>query len=433
MASKTLSQPITTNRQVVTNDNQQAEYDLQQSMVALQQQEMMEQEAYLTGNMAGVYDTYADTQNLQQEAVDESQLPDVDPTVTAQQEAASNNQTYSNAFAKLFGTLANVFGKDSQIGSKLNEIAQQLEGTYAQDAYEVQQEALTNLDSKFADGQSVSDSQQTEQTKEDVYVPTAEEQNIRDEQLRVSNSNMEKSASMAVEDDDFLKMADSTKDRNFTHMTAGLRTMELRLSEQAMGTLCAVDSGAKEKSEVSNSYMTMARGIKAYNDTALAEIEVKYQDEPEKLETAKQGLSNMMSRAGTQMYGIIGTANNQYDFLSEQDKAELNAMQLYGVNQTYSEYVTAQQLEPAKEDMSMYADAENQQVAGNTEKSVSTVNTVNKNYMGVESRTAMQRENAQVGVVTHQDRGAMAEAKFATVLRNEAQAQQQSLTAGLER
>lgn len=453
MTSKILTQPVTTEQQVVQNDNQQAEYDamVQQSMAALQNQEQLEQEAYVTGNTADLYDVYdssvsAESMPMNVETVEsetaEQALPDVDPTVTEQQAVAGEKPQFSNVFAKLFGTLANAFGKDSAIGSKLQEVAEQLDGIYSQDASAIQQEAIDALNgTNQADTEGFVATDM--QSGEGVYVPTAEEQQERQEALDFSNQNMRESAQLVAANDEFVDMAD-VKDKDFKYMDSSMNVMRIRLGEKAMGSLSAVDVGAKEKSDVANDYMTMVRGLKTYNDTALTEIETKYQDDPEKLEKAKQGLGNMMSRAGNQVYNIVGNANRQYDFLSEQDKAELDELQLQGLDKTYSEYVDENKLEPQqKEDMTMYANAEQVDVeAGNelikfSESSKSDMKslgtTKGTQTLSVESRTAVQNANKTVVSTLGQSRGQMAENVFDTVLKNEEAAKQSSLTSGLER
>lgn len=445
MTSKTLKQPVTTEQQVVSDTNQQAEYDamVQQSMAALQNQEQMEQEAYATGNTDGLYDAYngsvnAETANIE---ISEQELPDVDPTVTEQQIITDEKSQFSNVFAKLFGTLASVFGKDSAIGSKLQEVAEQLDGTYGQDASEVQQQTLDDLNETNQD--AIEETAVDMQSGEGVYVPTAEEQRNRQEALEFSNENMRESARLVAENDEFVDMADA-KDTDFKYMDSSMNVMRIHLGEKAMGSLSAVDVGAKEKSDVANDYMTMVRGLKTYNDTALTEIETKYQDDPEKLEKAKQGLGNMMSRAGNQAYNIIGNANRQYDFLSEQDKAELDELQLQGLDKTYSEYVNENKLEPQqKEDMKMYANAEQVDVETDNELTKfsessksdmkSSGMTTGTQTLNVESRTSVQNTNKTVVSTLGQSRGQMAENVFDTVLKNEEAAKQSSLISGLER
>lgn len=386
MADKILTQPVTQNQPVTPTPTVDDESMVQQSMLALQQQEMLEQEAYESGDMSQVYAMYGP----------KSVSYAIDISETQPQAAGSQSIQFSNVFAKLFGTLANVFGKDSQIGSKLYEMAEQLDGMYGQDPNLVTQEALRqNFEQNTTNDNAMS-----------------EQMMLNSSGLQESNNNMQRHAYRLVENDEFLDMADA-KDKDFTHMTANLRTMELRLGEKAMASLSGADVGSKEKAEIANDYMTIVRGLKVYNDTALSQMEVRYQDDPEKLEQAKQGLSNVMSRAGKQVYGIVGAANRQYDFLSEQDKKELDALQLHGVDAIYSEFVGEKTATPVM----------NFEQQG----SMSFVSS------GVESRTAMQQQqvNAMTSI-THQERVALAESKFDTVLKNDTLSNQSSLSMSLE-
>lgn len=405
------------NEEDVMQFNQQAEYDAmaQQSMTALQNQEMMEQEAYESGDISGMYGSYTDMQATYgvNQNMPSNVLPDVDPTVTEQQATVTDNSKYANVFAKVFGTLASVFGEESEIGSKLKEIADNLDDTYSQDAYDIQQESLDRLEEQ-SENQYETAGPITTVPGQDDYIPTQQEYQSRQAALEESNENMAKTASTAVENDEFVSMADAN-DNDFTHMQSNMRVMSLRLGEDAMSKLSTIDVGAKEKSEVANNYMTMMRGIKTYNDTALQGIESKYQDDPEKLEAAKQGLGNMITRATESAYNTIGNANKQYDFLSKDDKAELDSMQLQGVDKTFSEYVKEYQMEPqASDDMEMYANASGMEsdVKGVEQSSPSASNTIT-----VESRVLSQKSNTPSDLSSRAEKVQMAETSFGAVLQ----------------
>ena len=139
-----------------------------------------------------------------------------------------------------------------------------------------------------------------------------------------------------VADDDFLSMKDA-KDSKFQVMTSSMNVMGRELQMDSAVRLTPDDATAEDYSDVANNYMTMARGVKAYNDEALKGINEKYKNDPEKLETAKAGLGNLMTHASENMYGIIGDSNKMNNFLSEADKKELDNMHLQGVTTTYSE------------------------------------------------------------------------------------------------
>ena len=171
--------------------------------------------------------------------------------------------------------------------------------------------------------------------------------------------------------------------------------------------------------------MTMARGVKAYNDEALKGINEKYKDDPEKLETAKAGLGNLMNHASENMYGIIGDSNKMNNFLSEADKKELDNMHLQGVTTTYSDYVKEHQLEPEKNTgLNKTADKTMDKTVEKTaDKETEKAESKTNGYMltstsGVTSRVS-QLENAtkaRKNDLNTANRGQMAEDKFKHIL-----------------
>lgn len=459
--SKKLEKTISSQNVCQEQQNPQSQMDdemmLQQSMAALQQQEEMEKDAYLRGDTSALYS--ADSYQMQNQAGTgeflmtetevESELPDVEPMVTEQQQGDTPNK-YTNIFASIFNKLATVFGENSAIGSKLKEMADGLQETYGQDAEQVQEEAMqermargehTEADTS---GKSLSDTQHTSDVSwgdQSPYTPSDDTKLEWQRQEEISNRNMENSANRLLEQDEFVSMA-KAKDKDFDRMNSSMNTMGRHLGEDTMVRLSAADAGSKEKAEVSHNYMTMMRGLKVYNDTALSGIEEKYADDPEKLEQAKQGLSNVMSRATGKAYGIVAGDNRTYDFLSEEDIQELDSMQLQGVDKTYSQYVAEHQLQPqGQEDMSVYANAfeTSSHLSGKMESVVEpNATSVARGNTGVQSVYSRMTER-QMGTQTSMpktsvsNRGAQAENAFSTVLQNEQAAKQSSLTDGLER
>ena len=452
------------------------------SMAALQQQEELEKDAYNRGDMNAAYsaDTYQNAINPQiyeieqsptaimfgnssENTSDNSVTNDVssdvtkekiplyeikqNPTAMALENSSENTsdnsvindvssdvtkdatqeKKYNNVFASMFHKVANVFGTDSAIGSKFEEVANQLEDRYGTDAHEVQQEAMGarlqrgNDGIKSADVSNVKTTAAESETqgaksKSEDYIPTAEKQSSREEQLKVSNEHMKESADLAVSDDDFLSMKDA-KDSKFQVMTSSMNVMGRELQMDSAVRLTPDDATAEDYSDVANNYMTMARGVKAYNDEALKGINEKYKDDPEKLETAKAGLSNLMTHASENMYGIIGDSNKMNNFLSEADKKELDNMHLQGVTTTYSDYVKEHQLEPERNTgVDKAVDKMDDKESDKTDNKTNGYTLTGTS--GVTSRVA-QRETAtkaRKNDLNTANRGQMAEDKFKHIL-----------------
>lgn len=424
------------------------------SMAALQQQEELERDAYNRGDMTAAYsaDTYQDAINLpvdktqNQTAMTLEHQSETMPNNNATKDVLSDNtnnvlpedtkdaipeKKYNNIFASMFHKVASVFGTDSAIGSKFEEVANQLEDRYGTDAHEVQQEAMEarlqrgngSIATDALNKKSVSKSEMTDaKSKSEDYIPTAEKQSLRDEQLKASNKHMKESADLAVSDDDFLSMKDA-KDSKFQVMTSSMNVMGRELQMDSAVRLTPDDATAEDYSDVANNYMTMARGVKAYNDEALKGINEKYKDDPEKLEIAKAGLGNLMTHASENMYGIIGDSNKMNNFLSEADKKELDNMHLQGVTTTYSDYVKEHQLEPEKntgldKTMDKTVDKESDMSVVKSDKSDNKTNGYTTGTVGVTSRVA-QMENAtkaRKNDLSTANRGQMAEDKFKHIL-----------------
>lgn len=442
---------MTNNNQV----NQTVENDdmAYASMAALQQQEELERDAYNRGDMTAAYsaDTYQDAINLpadktqNQTAITLENPSETMPKddVTANKNAtndvapentkdATPEKKYNNIFASMFHKVATVFGTDSAIGSKFEEVANQLEDRYGTDAHVVQQEAMEArmqrgkgsiaTDASNVKVTSTEVETQGVKSKSEDYTPTAEKQSLRDEQLKASNKHMKESADLAVSDDDFLSMKDA-KDSKFQVMTSSMNVMGRELQMDSAVRLTPDDATAEDYSDVANNYMTMARGVKAYNDEALKGINEKYKDDPEKLETAKAGLGNLMTHASENMYGIIGDSNKMNNFLSEADKKELDNMHLQGVTTTYSDYVKEHHLEPEKntgldKTMDKTVDKESDMSVVKSDKSDNKTNDYTTGTVGVTSRVA-QMENAtkaRKNDLSTANRGQMAEDKFKHIL-----------------
>lgn len=424
------------------------------SMAALQQQEELERDAYNRGDMNAAYsaDTYQDAINLpadkmqnpaamtlenqsetmpQKDTTNKDAINNVAPDATKD---ATTEKEYNNIFASMLHKVATVFGTDSAIGSKFEEVANQLEDRYGTDAHVVQQEAMEArmqrgngsiaTDASNVKATSAESKTNDAKSKSEDYTPTAEKQSLRDEQLKASNKHMKESADLAVSDDDFLSMKDA-KDSKFQVMTSSMNVMGRELQMDSAVRLTPDDATAEDYSDVANNYMTMARGVKAYNDEALKGINEKYKDDPEKLETAKAGLGNLMNHASENMYGIIGDSNKMNNFLSEADKKELDNMHLQGVTTTYSDYVKEHQLEPEKNTgLNKTADKTMDKTVEKTaDKETEKAESKTNGYMltstsGVTSRVS-QLENAtkaRKNDLSTANRGQMAEDKFKHIL-----------------
>lgn len=125
----------------------------------------------------------------------------------------------------------------------------------------------------------------------------------------------------------------------------GLDSMRASFSETAYGLRQNVaesrlrsEDDALVREEASDGYMTMMRSMQAYNDAAVQSIRETYQDDPEQMQKATDGLANLMRGAVGDAFDLLRDDDGALGFLSEQDKIELDRMRFTGVNVPYSAY-----------------------------------------------------------------------------------------------
>ena len=90
--------------------------------------------------------------------------------------------------------------------------------------------------------------------------------------------------------------------------------------------------------QTGESYVSMMRGLQAYNDAAVDSIRTQYANDPRGMQQATKGLSNIMRKAVGDGFDAIQNDDGALKCLNEEQRAELDAMRFTGVNVKYSDY-----------------------------------------------------------------------------------------------
>lgn len=213
------------------------------------------------------------------------------------------------------------------------DIAQQEHEQYVQEGIERASTGLQSLDGvevlRSSDGKVLQDVSAEERESNEYMARTARND--------VSQGHMLKNADASIDiDHDTLGLQDFSMLR--MHMQGQLR--DLRSPNMQLRT----QMGEEANPMIANNYMTSMHGLQAYNDAAADAIRTQYANDPEALQKATDGLANSMRVMITEMWDAYKNDDEALNFFSEEDIAELDAMQFTGVNVKYSDYMPGMNL-----------------------------------------------------------------------------------------
>ena len=173
--------------------------------------------------------------------------------------------------------------------------------------------------------------------------------------------------------------------------------------------------------------MAVMKGLDAYDNSAVSEIEKKYGVNTENSKKATDGLGKVMSSATLPFIDAIKDMDSKYEFLSDKDKKSLSKMEITGVT-NYDEYQVGDMAAEndklssvsAEDDMSMYANAgidddlTSDKSKADTTKSANakTISHAGSGKSLVESRTQTKSNDKSM---SNADKIAKAEAKFGNI------------------
>lgn len=319
-------------------------------------------------------------------------------------------------------------GKDSTVGKALTNISDKLGNDEASSKNKTKSEkhlseADQKQDAKEKDKSDKTRSTVDERVKSDMSsVKTAASS---DKALNIDKS-MSANGKKIVNDGVLLTAANKgATDTEITDIQTMMNTSAAALEEKAQKMADSSDKlSSKDKKALSEQCMAVMKGLDAYDNSAISEIEKKYGVNTENSKKATDGLGKVMSSATLPFIDAIKDMDNKYDFLSDKDKKSLSKMEITGVT-NYDEYQVGDMAAEndklssasAEDDMSMYANAgidddlTSDKSKADTTKSanVKTISHAGSGKSLVESRTQTKSNDKSM---SNADRIAKAEAKF---------------------
>lgn len=319
-------------------------------------------------------------------------------------------------------------GKDSTVGKALTNISDKLGNDEASSKNKTKSEkhlseADQKQDAKEKDKSDKTRSTVDERVKSDMSsVKTAASS---DKALNIDKS-MSANGKKIVNDGVLLTAANKgATDTEITDIQTMMNTSAAALEEKAQKMADSSDKlSSKDKKALSEQCMAVMKGLDAYDNSAVSEIEKKYGVNTENSKKATDGLGKVMSSATLPFIDAIKDMDNKYDFLSDKDKKSLSKMEITGVT-NYDEYQVGDMAAEndklssvsAEDDMSMYANAgiDDDLTSGKSKDDMSksasakTMSHAGSGKSLVESRTQTKSNDKSM---SNADKIAKAEAKF---------------------
>lgn len=319
-------------------------------------------------------------------------------------------------------------GKDSTVGKALTNISDKLGNDEASSKNKTKSEkhlseADQKQDAKEKDKSDKTRSTVDERVKSDMTsVKTAASS---DKALNIDKS-MSANGKKIVNDGVLLTAANKgATDTEITDIQTMMNTSAAALEEKAQKMADSSDKlSSKDKKALSEQCMAVMKGLDAYDNSAVSEIEKKYGVNTENSKKATDGLGKVMSSATLPFIDAIKDMDSKYDFLSDKDKKSLSKMEITGVT-NYDEYQVGDMAAEndklssvlAEDDMSMYANAGIDDDLTSDKSKTDTTKSANAKTIShagsgkslVESRTQAKSNDKSM---SNADKIAKAEAKF---------------------
>lgn len=319
-------------------------------------------------------------------------------------------------------------GKDSTVGKALTNISDKLGNDEASSKNKTKSEkhlseADQKQDAKEKDKSDKTRSTVDERVKSDMSsVKTAASS---DKALNIDKS-MSANGKKIVNDGVLLTAANKgATDTEITDIQTMMNTSAAALEEKAQKMADSSDKlSSKDKKALSEQCMAVMKGLDAYDNSAVSEIEKKYGVNTENSKKATDGLGKVMSSATLPFIDAIKDMDSKYDFLSDKDKKSLSKMEITGVT-NYDEYQVGDMAAEndklssvsVEDDMSMYANAgiDDDLTSGKSKDDMSksasakTMSHAGSGKSLVESRTQTKSNDKSM---SNADKIAKAEAKF---------------------
>lgn len=240
-----------------------------------------------------------------------------------------------------------------------------------------------------------------------------------------SNGNLDITQAMAnngayaASEGAFLEAADYSED-SLGAIGAFMDSSVVGIQEKVKSMLAENDGETltdEQKTELGSLYVGLVRGLDVYDDNAQAEISSTYANSPEDQQKAARGLGKTMRQMAGPLYDSLLDMNEQYDFLTEEQKQMLNEVELTGVTK-FGDYTKGMNMAPEVDWDLLQKETEGEtEVSGETSTSGTSDTTSEKTTTTASASAApsVSTETMAESSVSS-SRGAEAEEKFGAIV-----------------
>lgn len=239
-----------------------------------------------------------------------------------------------------------------------------------------------------------------------------------------SNGNLDITQAMAnngayaASEGAFLEAADYSED-SLGAIGAFMDSSVVGIQEKVKSMLAENDGETltdEQKTELGSLYVGLVQGLDVYDDNAQAEISSTYANSPEDQQKAARGLGKTMRQMAGPLYDSLLEMNEQYDFLTEEQKQTLNEVELTGVTK-FGDYTKGMNMAPEVDWDLLQKETEGEtEVSGETSTSGTSDTTSEKTTNTTASAApSVSTETTAESSVTS-SRGAEAEEKFGAIV-----------------
>lgn len=254
--------------------------------------------------------------------------------------------------------IAGMVGEDSAIGKALGKVSDMLGG--GEDEKKSKTEEVVTEGKDEGDETHSDLGERLESSMDSVKVSMGSGKEIETAMYNNAKSVAKDGVFLTVANQNEASSKDLAELKNLSNLeAAGLeeKCIELGGEDKKLSN--------EGKQTVADSFMNTMRGLAAYNNGALDAIEEKYGKDTEQSRQAQLGLEKTMRVASAPFMDAMKELNADYDFLSKENIAELEKMNLSGVT-NYKDYEIGMDMAPAAltstnelydEDEAMYGEA----------------------------------------------------------------------------
>lgn len=276
--------------------------------------------------------------------LDESPESQSEPAIDM---SGDQSQNYQDFFARLINSMAQIVGKDTELGSKLSNFADELEGNDIN-----AEQYRSDIDPAYYDLNKLHDSEEQDQ-KQDKDLETDQEEGLeKDSPAKDAESDREFSdPHRGVSESDIesikskLPLSKKALSEDFAKLGAPGADMTgyEKLADDMCNGMQKAVSGLdmkddSQKQESADKHMNLIRGLNAYDQVAKDCIQDTYKDDPDKMQQAMTGLERTLETMVPKAYDAVHEDDKKFDLLSDEDKKELDDLQFDGIDMKYSEY-----------------------------------------------------------------------------------------------